>query len=344
MPDSDSQLQVGVLVDVSGVATGTAEVSTAVDEMAARVKAAFGSIEKAPEGVQNALRVMANASTQSSAIVTDSAAAIEEALRNVEVQSVRTGTSMERAMALGAGRIAAAELGVGMLGSSLARVGAASSTLGPILAAAFPAFAAFALISIIDTIADKITEMRDRAVDAALAWDKVDHSIITFDDHLTKSLERANSEIDRVTRGPLAAFDDKIKEAVVDTDVLFQHISSVLSEFESESKKNSRGILMQFITGEGGVDDVISEAKRAQNEIEQSLNKGERLRRRGRHVQSARRGDSTRARTEGTQKRCSGTSGRQAAGAASQFRQRDRRIRKAASDSSSLQRGYSEVG
>src|SRR5689334_22383495 len=79
-------------------------------------------------------------------------AALEARIAELEKQLSTTTvaiTGMDRAMAGGAARIAAYEAGLGPLGFALSRVGASSETLAPILAAAFPVFAAIALIGVL---------------------------------------------------------------------------------------------------------------------------------------------------------------------------------------------------
>jgi hypothetical protein len=170
-------------------------------------------------------------------------------------------------------RILNTELGLGRVGLALTRVGIAAGVLGPLITAAFPLLVVTAFVSIIDNIISKIEEMQDRAVDMDLAWQKIDHTILTFGDHLSKELDETDRKIAEVTGHSLTQFDNKIKETSVDADLLFQHINRVLTEFEDEAKKSDRGFLAQFITGKGGVREVIEEAKKAQESIQGALNK-----------------------------------------------------------------------
>jgi hypothetical protein len=270
---ADTDLSVGVLVDVSNLATGTSQVSAAVDQMAAKIKTAFGSVEKAPEGVQNALKVMQNSATQSAEVVAAAAGAIAAALNEIPPAAGAAGSAIDSAMTTAGARILNTELGLGRVGLALTRVGIAAGVLGPLITAAFPLLVVTAFVSIIDNVISKIEEMQDRAVDMDLAWQKIDHTILTFGDHLSKELDETDRKIAEVTGHSLTQFDNKIKETSVDADLLFQHINRVLTEFEDEAKKSDRGFLAQFITGKGGVREVIEEAKKAQESIQGALNK-----------------------------------------------------------------------
>lgn len=174
-------LKISVVVDAAQVAAGMQGVTTAVESATARIKSAFGSVEKAPEGIRNALMILQNQSRMSAEAVTEATAAITAlggessaaeggvaALGAAGRETASSMTAMERAMALASARLAGFGAGAGMAGTALGRVAAQSSVLGPILAAAFPVVAIGAFIDITSMAYDKIIE-----VSSGLAgWDK----------------------------------------------------------------------------------------------------------------------------------------------------------------------------
>jgi hypothetical protein len=275
--DSENNLSVGVVVDVSGLTTGTAQVSSAVEEMAGRIRAAFGSVEKAPEGVQNAFAVMRNSSRQSAQVVTDAVNSLNQALTVVPPKAAAAGSSIDRAMQTAAARIFVTEAGLGRMGLALSRVGIASGVLGPIFSAAFPVLAVIGIISLLDSMIEKLDKLRDREIDMALSWDEVGHSVTEFNNQLTRDLERAAVELTRITRGPLAAFDQEIRGVTVNVDALYQHIKQGLTAFESEISKEggTLGLLQLAIFGAGGVGAVESKAKEVQHAVQQALEAGD---------------------------------------------------------------------
>jgi hypothetical protein len=166
MPDSDSQLQVGVLIDTSAIPAATSQVSESVQLMADRIKAAFGSIEKAPEGVKNAFLVMQNSTTQSSEIVSASVRAINEALKEAGAAGEASGAKIEEGMnraARGANNARIAFSGLtrdlGLTGNrALASFIAQSESLGPILNSAFTGIAVVGFIELAVQAAEKISK------------------------------------------------------------------------------------------------------------------------------------------------------------------------------------------
>ncbi|HUE42054.1 MAG TPA: hypothetical protein VMP12_00760 [Candidatus Sulfotelmatobacter sp.] len=157
----DTNLQVGVVIDTTGLTAGTSEVQAAVEQMASVINEKFGSIANAPEGVRVGLERAKEASTTTGAAFVLAAQKINESWNDIAVSGQKAGSGIERAMALATGRIAASEAGVGMLGNSLARVGAASEALEPLLAAAFPIAAGIALVSIVGEAVDKFEKLQE---------------------------------------------------------------------------------------------------------------------------------------------------------------------------------------
>ena len=91
---------------------------------------------------------------------------------------------MTRSLAYSGTRVAAYDLGLGQLGYALGRVGAVSNTLAPILAAAFPVFAIFALIDVVKQASETITKWREASLVAAEAQHKVEEAIARNQDKI----------------------------------------------------------------------------------------------------------------------------------------------------------------
>lgn len=184
-------------------------------------------------------------------------------------------SSLDRAIQTAGSRLAVTELGLGRMGLALGRVGLAAGVLGPIMEAAFPVIAIVGILDLIDTVAEKINAARNKTLDAAIAWETLDHSQIMFEDHLDKGITAADAKIEHFTKLSLGQMDDEIKQITVDTDSLFAHFTSMLSKFDEDQKKYSKGILMQLISGEGGTDEVTDLSKHVQLALATALNGGD---------------------------------------------------------------------
>lgn len=163
----DAQLKVSAIIDTSQASQGVSQFAGQVDAMAARINAAFGSIQQAPERVRNSFLVM-NAEMRSGqatvASMTQWLASLDRVLPKVASSAGATASSitgMDRAMASATTRIAAMGGGVGGLGYALGRVAAQSQSLGPILALAFPVVAAGAVLDIVYRLLSAIPDLTD---------------------------------------------------------------------------------------------------------------------------------------------------------------------------------------
>lgn len=214
---SDS-LKISVIVDGSQVSAGMNNVTTSVDAATARIKAAFGSVEKAPEGIRNALMILQNQakmSGESVAIATAAIAGLGGASASAAPQVASVGaaasstaaqmTGMDRAMAMADGRVLGMLGGFGMLGGALGRVGAASSTLGPILAAAFPVILAVAFVDILGKAWEGLRKLSLEAFNNAIAWEKIDHESNAALEQIDRSIERIGAKVVELTQGKMAA-------------------------------------------------------------------------------------------------------------------------------------------
>lgn len=210
-------LRISVIVDGSQVTAGMSGVATTVEAATAKIKAAFGSVQDAPEGIRNALTVLQNSARMSADSVAAATAAIGElggvaASAAPEVEAVgvaASGTatqmsSMERAMAMATGRMAGFASGMGFSGAAMARVASTSTTLAPILAAAFPVIGALVLIDVIGNLLDKMDELAEQPYKVKIAFDEMSLGV-------DKALEGAQDQLDRLhakfldlTQGPVA--------------------------------------------------------------------------------------------------------------------------------------------
>ena len=191
MADSENNLQVGVIVETAGLTTGTAQVSEAVEQMAARIKLAFGSVERAPEGVQNAFAVMKNSSRQSAQVVTDAVNSLNQALTVVPPKAAAAGSSIDRAMQTAAARIFVTEAGLGRMGLALSRVGIAAGALGPLFTAAFPVLAAVGVVTLIENMIKKFKELEELSAKTA-------HSVLELTEQIDTQSESLDIENDRL--------------------------------------------------------------------------------------------------------------------------------------------------
>jgi len=214
---SDS-LKIQVIVDGSAVTAGMANVASAVDAATAKIKASFGSVANAPEGIQNALMILRNQATMSAEAVNVATAAINElggsaAAAAPGVQSVGNAagdtavklTAMDRAMAMASGRMAGAAVGAGMLGGSLGRVAAQAGGLGQVLAYAFPVLAVGLLVDMLGKAYEKLRDLELEGLRNEEAWQKIDSSSATALEHIDQQLDRVDTKIVEITRGKLAA-------------------------------------------------------------------------------------------------------------------------------------------
>jgi hypothetical protein len=168
-------LKIQVIVDGAQVSAGMNSVTSTVEDATARIKAAFGSVDKAPEGIRNALFVLQNQAKMSAAAVTEATAAVvtlggaakqsapavneaKAALQEVEPAANRAaaGVNNARAAFMGLNR----ELGLGG-NRALSTFISQSETLGPILSKAFTGIAIAGFVQLAILAADKISALID---------------------------------------------------------------------------------------------------------------------------------------------------------------------------------------
>jgi len=281
-----NDLRIQIVVDAAQVTAGMNGVTTSIDAATARIKAAFGSVEKAPEGIRNALMILENQSKMSGEAVALATAAIAElggtaSTAAPQVASVGAAagsaatqlTGMDRAMAMATGRLAGFTVGAGMLGGALGRVGAASSTLGPLLAAAFPVFAVVIAVDLIDKLLDKLEELAEQPYKVRIAFTELD---IAMD----KSLQGAQNQLDKLqtkfltlTQGPLAGMRfelEHINQSFDNVESAANHAFSTIQKGLKEADM-SRWNPVGWLASIEGVDVGVKDLKPLADKINLSL-------------------------------------------------------------------------
>jgi hypothetical protein len=204
-----SDLNVKAVVDVSelaNLATASQRVAASTQTMAEKFVQSGMTAAEAASALQNLGWTAAQAAAATARLTTTLAAASQQTA--VATASI---AGMDRAMASGAIKIAASELGLGRLGFAFARVGAASSALAPMLAVAFPIFAASALVGVLGEMYEKFRALELQSLHNAEAWEKIDHSENVAFESLNKEIEHADEKIAELTNGKLAAMELAMK-------------------------------------------------------------------------------------------------------------------------------------
>ncbi len=170
MAFDESQLSVGVVVDVSALGPATTQVSAQVEQMASKIKTAFGSVARAPEQVQLAFQML-NAelarTTPNAANVASMMAAVDDSLKLTAAGAQQAGAQIEQAMVRTTRSVTEARLGAQLLGQemgirfprALSTILARSETMGPVLNAAFGTIAVVGFIEMAVLAADKIKNL-----------------------------------------------------------------------------------------------------------------------------------------------------------------------------------------
>jgi len=165
MPN-DLKIQI-VVEGAQQAASAVRATSDAIAEAALRNASAQNTLRDAVRqyvrgdlpSLEVATKVVATAQAEAAA----SAAALQAA-----TQGAAEGmTQLDRAEALATARMAGFATGTGMLGTALGRVAAASSTLGPLMAAAFPVLAVGAIVDIVGRLPGLFEEI----IDDVEGWD-----------------------------------------------------------------------------------------------------------------------------------------------------------------------------
>jgi hypothetical protein len=161
-----NDLRIQVVVDGSQVPSGMTGVATTVEAATARIKAAFGSVEKAPAGIQNALLVLQNQARMSAETIATATESIN-ALGGASSRAVPGMQQLSSATDQATRSITEARLAAQLLGHevgvqmprALTTVLARSATLGPALNAAFSGIAIAGFIELAVIAGDKLSKL-----------------------------------------------------------------------------------------------------------------------------------------------------------------------------------------
>lgn len=253
MPN-DTNLSVGVVIDVSQLGPATTEVSNSVKEMASRISAAFGSIEKAPEGVRNAFLVLQNASRQSGDIVTESARAIERALQDAGASAEEFGTQAEEGMgraSLGANNARIAFSGLtrelGLTGNrALSSFIAQSESLGPILSTAFSGIAIVGFIELAVQAAEKISKFISDTLIFTQAEQDAYNQLVKDNAAIAENEEQHKKNLQEISLiGKSAAEQDRLRAQYAKEDSTSKSKQVEQANLETAAQREKLQVLYQ---------------------------------------------------------------------------------------------------
>jgi hypothetical protein len=249
-----ADLKVGVQVDASALGQlgeASKQVASNFDTLADRFIKSGLTAKETASALQNLGYTAAQAATATAKFTTNTIAAA--AASSAAANSVG---ALDKALASGAVRIAAAEAGLGPLGFAFARIGSASSGLAPILAAAFPVFAAAAFIDILARGYEKLREFSEEGFRSVQAWEKISHAETVSFETLDTQIAHADEKIAELTSGKLAGLELGMKHigdgAVAmasQMTTLFDAVGTQLSKEETTFEKVKD--FFDFVSGHG---------------------------------------------------------------------------------------------
>src|ERR1019366_4694655 len=146
--------------------TGTTAATTAAISPAARMAQSFMQAGMSAKAAEAELVRQGTAAPIAAAAMAELGTATATTSGETEVATAEI-SKMDRALAYSTARLAANELGVGQMGLAFGRLGMISQTMAPIMAAAFPVFAVFAMVQILDIAVKKLHEWADAEQKAA---------------------------------------------------------------------------------------------------------------------------------------------------------------------------------
>jgi hypothetical protein len=296
MPDANT-LQIKILVDSAALSSGMSAASAVVTSASQQMAAALAETAPAAVKMGSSLKQAGmSAADASSALknlgfsAKETSAALMQA--GYEVQQVGGKTKelklftddttgslnrMDNAMAMATARMAGMTSGLGFAGAAMGRVAAASSTLGPLLALAFPVFAAVALLDVLGLMFDKLDEL-------AVQPDKVRIAFTELWIAMEKSLDSARDKIDKLhekfltlTQGPLAGMRFELEHIRLNFDNVesaathaFTSIAKGLKEADM-SRFNPVGWLAWLRGVDVGVKDLTPLADKINLSLQEAL-------------------------------------------------------------------------
>ncbi len=205
----DPTLRIAIEVDtqqLTALSTASQQVASSTSSMAEKfIKSGLSASEAA-----SALQHLGMSAREAQVAV----AAFDGTLTQTATQSAATAasvTTLDKALASGAVRIASTEAGLGPLGFALARIGSASAGLAPLLAAAFPILAAVALVDVAGRLYEKLHELSLEALRNSENWEKIDHASNVAFESLDTQIDHADEKIIELTEGKLASLELELK-------------------------------------------------------------------------------------------------------------------------------------
>lgn len=221
MPDN---LKVGVSVDVGE----TAKLQAAAEETTSaigRMAKSFMDSGLSAEEAASALKNMGFAAKEASAAVGLLGTATKKTGQDIEQTETKV-TALTRALAYSTARLASNELGAGQFGFALARVGSISSSVAPVLAMAFPVFAATMLVTVIGDMVEKYEQWSRLGVETTQHMDSLNASIEIQTDKLELENVKLDNQINKLSGVP----QNRLKEQAIETRIAFEELGKAIQD------------------------------------------------------------------------------------------------------------------
>ena len=217
---NDLRIQIESQFNAGPIKAGIADAANAVQVGTSSMQAAFARVQQSAQVGGNALLANAAALGAQGLSAKDASSALQHlgysmeqasaAIKEATIAAVGGGTAIEELGvqskkaaadvdtfkgAMGAARVemGAVEGSLGMMAGGLARVAGQSALLGPIINAAFPVFAAGALIDITVQLGEKLYTLYQNIVNDKQAFDalnKIEQSLTETSKELAKAIEQ----------------------------------------------------------------------------------------------------------------------------------------------------------
>lgn len=131
--------------------------------------------------------------------------------------------------------------------------------LGPVQGVLQAAFAGTAVLFLLDVLvkaAEKIEDWSERADKVRLAWQKVDDTFFSSNQHIQNSIDQSSQKIIEMTQGPVAALDFALQHLAHTSDEVFKEIETAVDTVAAAMKQNfgNDAIISPF--GKQAIDDL----------------------------------------------------------------------------------------
>ena len=238
MPDN---LRVGIEVNVVPLS----QLSTAAEQVAKSTTTAAGAFARLNEVTGGLPMRASEALAKLHALETQ-----EKEVARASEEAARGMTSLDRAMATSAVRIAGAESGLGGLVGGFARVAGASESLAPVLAAAFPVIAGLDLIDMLQRGGEELhkwirlsEETASKSEEWAMAITHVDDQMKLENDQLDNTIAKLEHKPENFLK---IALDDNVMAADRLAKSLDQAMKAQIAFLEA-----GPGMMSSLILGKG---------------------------------------------------------------------------------------------